>query len=171
VACPPSRRPSVRIERPIAPPNTAVAPQLSRDRRRGAVQPRGDLAHPEPRPAEVSDLDALVLGQESGANPAHHEPVKRRHKADHLPLPINLRPTSPVVPRRPRHANLTRCRTNARPPLAQLHKILTLGRQRTTPRPLLHTTTRHQHNLHDSGSVATMSRNHQSVTGLDFDER
>ena len=164
VACPPSRRLPMRIERPIAPPNTAVAPQLSRDCRGGAVQPRGDLAHPEPRPAQVSDLDAFVLRQESGADPAHQEPVKRWHKADHLPLSINLRPTSPVVPRRPGHANFTGCRADAPSPLPQLHEPLTLSRQRTTPRPLLHTTTRCQHDLHDSGSVATMSRNHPSQT-------
>ena len=42
------------------------------------------------------------------------------------------------------------------------HRCGRAGRLRTPPRPLLHTTRRHQHNPQILGSVATVTRNHRS---------
>ena len=89
---------------------------------------------------EVGDLDPLTLGQEPATDLTDREPFKRRHEPDHLTASVDLVATDPVRPRAPRHTHLSGGRPDAPAPLSQLHEPLTLGRQRTTPRPLLHTT-------------------------------
>ncbi len=53
----------------------------------------------------------------------------------------------------PRHTDFSRRRADTPPAGPQLHEPLTLGRLRTTPRPILHPTRRCQHNLHNLEKV------------------
>src|SRR3954454_16253682 len=66
------------------------------------------------------------------------------------------------------NTDLTSSGQDAPPPFTQLHKPLTLGRLRTPPRPLPHTTRRRQHNLQHLGSVATVDGNRLAIRGSIF---
>jgi hypothetical protein len=61
--------------------------------------------------------------------------------------------------RSPGNSHLTSGGENAPPSFAQLHEPLTLGRLRTPPRRVPHTTRRRQHNPQHLGSVATVDGN------------
>src|SRR5512132_3570088 len=157
-------RATVGIERTIAPVAGCVAAQLTRDRRGCPTQPLRDLPDAPARVAQIRDLDPLLLRHEPRADLTHRQPLQRRHKPDHLTMPVGLVATGPVVPRRPGNTDLTSSGQDAPPPFTQLQEPLTLGRLRTPPRPLPHTTRRRQHNLQNLGGVATDGRNHLGRT-------
>src|SRR5215208_6424431 len=140
-------RVAVGVERAVNTGSGRVAAQLRRDRRRRPPQPARDLSDAQTRVSKARELNPLVLRQEPRADLAHGQPFEGRHEADQLSASIDLVAPRPVVGRRAGDANLTGCASDAPPPLAQAHELLTLGRQRTPPRPLLHTTRRRQHNL------------------------
>ena len=140
-------RVAVGVERAVNTGRGRVAAQLPRDRRGRPPQPARDLSDAQARVAKVRELNPLVLRQEPRADLAHGQPFEGRHEADQLSASIDLVAPRPVVGRRAGDADLTGCASDAPPPLAQAHELLTLGRQRTPPRPLLHTTRRRQHNL------------------------
>src|SRR5262245_1104597 len=135
----------VSLERAVTTALDRVAAQLPADRRRRAPQPCCDLPDTHAGALQVGDLDPLVLRQEPTADLPHREPLQRRDEPDRRAVMVGLVTASPVVPRGPRNADLPRRGENAPPPLTQLHEPLTLGRLRTPPRPLLHTTRRRQH--------------------------
>jgi hypothetical protein len=134
----------------------AVAAQLAGDRRCSPTETIGDLPDAQAAMTQICDLDPLVLGQESGADLAHSQPVERRDETDSLPTAVGLVATGPVVPGRPRDANLASRGQDAPPTTTQLHEPLTLGGLRPTTRPLLHTTRRRQHNLQDQGKCCNV---------------
>src|SRR4051812_42188320 len=111
-------------------------------------------------PMQIGDLDPFVLRQIPRADLPDRQPLQRRHEPDDLALAVGLISAGPVVARRTGNADLPGSGMDTPPPLTQLHEPLTLGRLRTPPRPLLHTTGRHQHNPQILGSVATVARNH-----------
>jgi len=140
VTCSTPSRVPMRIEGPIDATCERVAPQLARDRRRRTVKYRRNLPDTLARASQVRDFDALVLREKPWADLAHQQTVKRRHKPDHQTVPIGLTTAGPAVARAARHPNLAGRSPDTPPPLTQLHELLTFGRLRTTPRPLLHTT-------------------------------
>jgi hypothetical protein len=94
----------------------------------------------------TGDLQNLAGGQPRADTEGHE------HIRGLLRKPVDNRSHArPVRPRSARDSNLSGRTTDTPPPLEQPHKLLTLSRQRTTPRPLLHTT-RRQHGLHDHGT-------------------
>ena len=135
------------IERAIPAAGDRVAPQLPRDRRRRSTEPAGDRPQAQPGLTQIGDLDALVLGQVARADLADRQPIQRRDEPDHHTVAVDLVTARPVRPRGPRHTDFAGRGPHAPPPSPQLHEPLTLGRLRTTPRPLLHPTRRCQHNL------------------------
>ena len=135
-----SARPLVRVEGPIDAARGRVAAKLTRNRRRCATQLHGDLPHTPTRTAQIRDLDALVLRQEPGADPAHQQTVQRGHEPDQLTIPIGFDAIGPVGPGGAGHPHLAGCCPDTPPPFTQLHELLTLSRKRTAPRPPLHTT-------------------------------
>jgi hypothetical protein len=137
-ACPPHDGAAMSVERAIPVSGDRVAPQLPRNRRRRASEPTSDRPHTQPGPAQIGDLDTLVLGQVARADLTDRQPIQRRDEPDHDTVAVDLVPTRPDLAGR---------RADTPPPCPQLHEPLTLGRLRTTPRPLLHTTRRCQHNL------------------------
>ena len=152
-------RATMGMERTVTPTPGRVAAQLARDRRGRPTQPMRDLPDAQTRVTQIGDLDPLLLRQEPRADLTHGQPLQRRYEPGDLAVAVDLVTARPIVPRRPRNADLTSGGEDAPPSFAQLDEPLTLGRLRTPPRPLLHTTRRRQHNPQDLGSVATVGRN------------
>jgi hypothetical protein len=98
IACPAGRCLAMGLEGPIT-SLAAVAGQLTRDRRCGPPDLRGDFSNAQPCVVQVGNLDALILRQVTGADLAHRQPVQRRHAADNLPVPVDLVAARPVVSR------------------------------------------------------------------------
>jgi hypothetical protein len=159
IAGPTRSRATVRIEGTVTPTSGRVAAQLARDRRRCPTQPLRDLPDAQARMAQIRDLDPLLLRQEPRADLTNCQPLQRRYQTNDLTMPVGLVTTRPVVPRGPGNTDLTSSGQDAPSPFTQLHEPLTLGRLRTPPRPLPHTTRRRQHNLQHQGSVATVDGN------------
>jgi hypothetical protein len=124
-----------------------VAPELARDGRGRTPELVGNGAHAQPSTAQISDLNAFVLGQVASADLTYGQRIQWRDEPDHDAVSVGLMTAGPAGPGRPRYADFTGRGTDAPPAGPQLHEPLTLGRQRTTPRPLLHPTRRCQHNL------------------------
>ena len=114
---------------------------------------RSDRPHAQPGLTQIGDLDALVLGQVARADLTDRQPIQRRDEPDHHTVAIDLVPTRPVRPRGPGNTDFAGRGPHTPPPSPQLHEPLTLGRLRTTPRPLLHPTRRCQHNLQNLEKV------------------
>jgi hypothetical protein len=98
------------------------------------------LADAHPGVMQVGDLDPLLLRQEPHADLTHLKAFQWWNHPDDLPVPVGLVATGPVVPSGARDTDLARGRKDRPSSFAQLHEPRTLGRQRTPPRPLLHTT-------------------------------
>lgn len=88
VPCSSGGCPTVRPERAMALRRCRVAAQLTRDRRRSPAQPASDLTLAGSSAVEVSDLNALILGQEPRADLADRVTVPCRHEADDLAGPV-----------------------------------------------------------------------------------
>jgi len=139
------RRPPMGLERTVTSAAGCVAAQFARDRRGCPPELVRDLPNRHACVAQVRDLYPLVLRQEPRTDLTHCQPFQRRHEPDYLTAAVDLVTTGPIAARRAAHPDLAGCCPHAPPPLPQLHEPLTLGRQRTPPRPLLHTTRRRQH--------------------------
>jgi hypothetical protein len=99
--------------------------------------PSCDLTPAHTGAIKIRDLDALILGEEPGADLAHRQPIQRRHEADDLAGTVLAIALRPVPPRRPRDPDFAGGSIDAQPAFSKLHEPATLGRQRATPRPLL----------------------------------
>lgn len=121
----------------------------------------GDLADAHTGVAHVGDLDSFVLRKEPRANLPHGQPLEWWLEPDDLAIVIDLVATGPVGSGRAGDTDFLHRGADAPPPFPQLHEPLAFGRLRTTPRPLLHTTRRRQHNSRRLERVATVARNHR----------
>ncbi len=112
---------------------------------------------------ERTVTDPFVLKQEPRTDLPHRQPIQRRHEPHDLTVAVDLVSAQllPVV----RPTPTSRTAAGYSTPPTRLHESLTLGRLRTPPRPLPHTTRRRQHNSQDLGSVATVDRNHKATPG------
>ena len=141
----------MRRERTVLGVTGSVAAQLPRDRGGRSTETVGDRAHAQPATTEIGDLDALILRQVPRADLADLQRIQRRDETDHDAVAVGLVTAGPIRRRRPRHTDFPGRGTDAPAPSPQLHEPLTLGRLRTTPRPLLHPMRRCQHNLQNLG--------------------
>ncbi|GFZ98485.1 hypothetical protein GCM10011359_29530 [Nesterenkonia alkaliphila] len=89
---------------------------------------------------QIGKLDSLILGQEPCTDSADFKALQRSHDSYGLTVTIGLIAMTPVIPSTAGDTDLTGSSGDRPATLTQLHEPCTLSRQRTTPRPLLHST-------------------------------
>ncbi len=80
------------------------------------------------------------MGRVSIVRFTYRPPLQGRYESYSRTVAVSFVAARPVVPVVFGYTDFAGSRENAPPAAAELHEPLTLGRLRTTPRPLLHTT-------------------------------